>query len=84
MKISDQIEYDEMGGSFSTSGDQKYQEKIGLKMKWENILEDQSVWENNIKKNIKQTGWDIMEWINLAQDRDKCSYVHDNLRFSEI
>jgi hypothetical protein len=25
----------------------------------------------NIKMNLKETGWDGMDWIDLAQDRDQ-------------
>jgi hypothetical protein len=27
-------------------------------------------WENNIKRNLRGIGWDGMDWIALAQDRD--------------
>jgi hypothetical protein len=28
-------------------------------------------WEDNIKINIRKTKWGVMDWIDLAQDRDK-------------
>jgi hypothetical protein len=28
-------------------------------------------WENNIKMNLREAGWGSMDWINLAQDRDR-------------
>jgi hypothetical protein len=28
-------------------------------------------WENNIKIDIREIGWDGMDWIDLAQDRDQ-------------
>jgi hypothetical protein len=28
-------------------------------------------WVNNIKIGLRQRGWDDMDWIDLAQDRDK-------------
>jgi hypothetical protein len=28
-------------------------------------------WEDNIKMDLRETGWDGMEWIDLAQDRDQ-------------
>jgi hypothetical protein len=28
-------------------------------------------WVNNIKMDLKETGWDGMNWIDLAQDRDQ-------------
>jgi hypothetical protein len=28
-------------------------------------------WVNNIKVDLRQTGWEDMDWIDLAQDRDQ-------------
>jgi hypothetical protein len=28
-------------------------------------------WVNNIKMDLRETGWDGKDWIDLAQDRDK-------------
>jgi hypothetical protein len=28
-------------------------------------------WEGNIKMDVREIGWDDMDWINLAQDRDQ-------------
>jgi hypothetical protein len=28
-------------------------------------------WEDNIKMDLLEVGWGSMEWINLAQDRDR-------------
>jgi hypothetical protein len=28
-------------------------------------------WVDNIKIALRETGWDGMDWINLAQDRDQ-------------
>jgi hypothetical protein len=27
---------------------------------------------DNIKKDLREIGWDGMDWIDLAQDRDQC------------
>jgi hypothetical protein len=27
-------------------------------------------WENNIKMDLREIGWGVMSWIDLAQDRD--------------
>jgi hypothetical protein len=29
-------------------------------------------WVDNIKMDLKETGWDGMYWTDLAQDRDQC------------
>jgi hypothetical protein len=28
-------------------------------------------WEVNIKMDLRETGWNIVNWIDLAQDRDQ-------------
>jgi hypothetical protein len=28
-------------------------------------------WEDNIKVDLREVGWGGMDWINLAQDRDR-------------
>jgi hypothetical protein len=28
-------------------------------------------WEDNIKMGVREVGWGGMDWINLAQDRDR-------------
>jgi hypothetical protein len=27
-------------------------------------------WGDNIKMDLREIGWDVMDWIRLAQDRD--------------
>jgi hypothetical protein len=28
-------------------------------------------WENSAKANVQEVGWSSMDWINLAQDRNR-------------
>ena len=28
-------------------------------------------WENNIKMDLRELGWWVIDWISLAQDREK-------------
>jgi hypothetical protein len=28
-------------------------------------------WEDNIKIDLRETGWGVMDWIHLARDRDQ-------------
>jgi hypothetical protein len=28
-------------------------------------------WVTNIKRDLKEVGWEGMDWINLTQDRDR-------------
>jgi hypothetical protein len=32
-------------------------------------------WENNIKMGLKEVGCGCMDWIELAQDRDRCRAI---------
>jgi hypothetical protein len=27
-------------------------------------------WEDNIKIDLREIGWEVVDWINVAQDRD--------------
>jgi len=36
---------------------------------------DGRAWEGNIKEDLKEMGWEVVEWINLALDRDMCQAV---------
>jgi hypothetical protein len=29
-------------------------------------------WENNITTDFRETEWEVVDWIHLAQDRDQC------------
>jgi hypothetical protein len=28
-------------------------------------------WENNIRTDLEETGWEDVDWIHMAQDRDQ-------------
>jgi hypothetical protein len=32
---------------------------------------DQGGWEDNIKMDLQEVGWEGMDWIELAEDRDR-------------
>jgi hypothetical protein len=36
-------------------------------------------WEDNTERNLKDVGWDGVDWINLAQDRDKWQVLVNTL-----
>jgi hypothetical protein len=31
----------------------------------------ESRWEDNIKIDLQEMGWEVMDWIDMAQDRDR-------------
>jgi hypothetical protein len=28
-------------------------------------------WEDNIKMDLQEVGWEVVDWIDMAQDRDR-------------
>jgi len=39
------------------------------------LVEPRHKWEDDIKKYVKEIDWDVMDWINVAQDRNKWWHV---------
>jgi hypothetical protein len=42
-------------------------------------------WEDNIRMDLREIGWEVVDWIHLAQDRDQWRVVVNNvmnLRFT--
>jgi hypothetical protein len=36
-------------------------------------------WLNNVKMDLRETGWDGMDWIDLAQNRDQLRALVDTV-----
>jgi len=45
------------------------------KWKESDHLEDRCWWQNIIKEDLKEIGWEGVDWINMAQGRDKWQAV---------
>jgi hypothetical protein len=51
--------------------------KMNIGYWWENQEEERLLgrprrrWVDNIKMDLREIGWDGMDWIDLAQDRDR-------------
>jgi len=28
-------------------------------------------WEDNIRMDVRETGWEVVDWVHLAKDRDQ-------------
>jgi hypothetical protein len=47
------------------------------KFRWENLKEKRPLrrprrrWEDNIKMDLREIGWEVVDWLHLAQDRDQ-------------
>jgi hypothetical protein len=49
-----------------------------------NHLEDRRRWEDNIRTDFREVGWEGVDWIHLAEDRDQWRVfvnIAINLRF---
>jgi hypothetical protein len=45
-----------------------------------NSLLNKSFWEDNIKMGIQEVGLEVMDWIALAQDRDRWQVLVNTVR----
>jgi len=61
-----------MGGACSKQGERRGAYKFwGGKPGGKRPLErTRRRWEDNIKTDLQEVGWDGMDWIDLVQDRD--------------
>jgi hypothetical protein len=70
---NDQVKEDEMGREYNTNGAKMNAYRILMgKLEGKRPLgRPRRRWVNNIKMDLSEIGWDGMDWIDLAQDRDK-------------
>jgi hypothetical protein len=62
-----------MGRSRSTNREKRNAHRIlvGKPERKRSLGRSRRRWVGNIKKHIREIGWDRMDWIDLAQDRDQ-------------
>ena len=62
-----------MGGAFSTMRERRgvYRVLVGKPEGKRPLGRPSGKWEYNIKLDLKEVGWAGMDWIDLAQDRDR-------------
>jgi hypothetical protein len=41
-------------------------------------------WEGNIKMELQEVGWGVVDWIDLAQDRDRWRAVMNVLMYLRV
>jgi hypothetical protein len=67
---------DEMGRACSTNAERNAYRILVGKPEGERPLErPRRRWMDNIKMDLREIGWDSMDWINLAQEMDQWSVV---------
>ena len=69
----DQIEKNEMGGACSTYGGERgaYRVLVGKYEGRRALGRPRLRWEDNIKMDLQEVGCGGMDWIDVAQDRDR-------------
>ena len=62
-----------MGGAFSTYGESRgaYSFLVGKPEVRRPLVRPMRRLEDNIKMNLREVGWEGMDWIDVAQDRDR-------------
>jgi hypothetical protein len=62
-----------MGRACNTNGAKKnaYRMLVGKRDKKRTLGGTRCRWVDNIKMDLRDIGWDGMDWIDLAQDRDR-------------
>jgi hypothetical protein len=59
-----------MGGACSMHGEKTntYRVSVGKPERKRPLGRTRCKWEGNIKTNLREIGWDDMDWIHLVQD----------------
>jgi hypothetical protein len=62
-----------MGWACSTNGEKRnaYRILVGNPERKRPLGRPRRRWVDNIKMDLREIGWDGMDWIDLAQDRDQ-------------
>jgi hypothetical protein len=70
-----------MGVACSTNGEAKnvYMNLVEKPQETEPLGRPVCRWNDNIKMDLKETGWDGVDWIHLAQDRDQWRALLNNV-----
>jgi hypothetical protein len=62
---------DETGRACSTNGGEEACIRVGKKQGKRPLERPRRRWVDIIKLDLRQIGWDVMDWIDMAQGRDQ-------------
>jgi hypothetical protein len=70
---NNQVEEDEMGGSCSLMGEKRntYRVLVGKPEGRRPLGRPRHRWVDNIRMDLEEVGWGDVDWIGLAQDRNR-------------
>jgi hypothetical protein len=62
-----------MGGACSTNGEKRnaYRILVGKPEGQTSLGRPRRRWEGNIKMDLREIGWDVVDWIDKAQDKNQ-------------
>jgi hypothetical protein len=62
-----------MGGECSTHGDMRnsYNILVGKPERKRPLCRPRRRWEVNIRMCLREIGWEVVDWIHVAQDMDQ-------------
>jgi hypothetical protein len=73
-----------MGRACSTNEENAYRILVGKSEGKRPLGRPRRRWVYNIKMNLREIGWDGMDWIVLAQDRDQCMALVNTVECWEV
>jgi hypothetical protein len=77
-------DFNEVGGAYRAFGGEERRTQVGKPEGKRPFGRPRHRWEDNIKMDLQEVGSGGVDWIELAQDRDRCwAFVNAvmNLRF---
>ena len=60
-----------MGGACGVYGGNSYRVSVGRPEVKRPLVRPRIRWEGNIKTNLKEIDWKVVDWVYLAQHRDQ-------------
>jgi hypothetical protein len=73
MGTRDQVKEDEIAREYSTIGEKRivYRILVGKPEGKRPLRRPRRRWVDNIRMDLGEIGWDCVDWIDVAQDRDQ-------------